>query len=458
MRLHDIAIDVRNDLEQRGLRFTRVRDADTGLSFELPRGWVVERSTDGTCLTATHGSPPEGVLVLGRPRGSRRGQDPVLDFLEPHLATTPGETLEVSEPRALETEETVHILEFETARGAERRSGQAISVAVPGGMIVAAYATGKALYHPGLVRKLLLLVLDSATAKPAASTRGGAQAALDILEPAFWQEPLEQATIPFEPPGERFALKLPEDWRGLEVSDENGAGWLLVPEGHPPGKAGTLVTISAADLVTDLDTTMHEALEALLDAGIYSPSTAPRHVDIAGRTAVLQVYHGVPPGAAEGAIHAVWSLGVTDDITVAHLFAVMPWTRLRVLLPPLNAIGRSLRLLPRSQNLELMTRFNGFWRYLDTHEEVDEVAERCFHFRPDGSFAFVQRRVNRIEAIHSPPHPSDLDMDTAGQWDIVGTTLTMLRHDGTREVLDITAVSTRTAIVDRVIWERLLEM
>ncbi len=188
---------------------------------------------------------------------------------------------------------------------------------------------------------------------------------------------------------------------------------------------------------------------------MYKQVGAPLSVEVEGQEGLLHVYEGNPPGSS-GQTHSVWSLGLTDGTTVAHLFAVMPKSRLEPALDALNAMARSLRVLPRRVNRDLMARFQGYWRYFDTHEEVAEIGERCYHFRPDGTFGFVQRRIARLEAIHHPPDLEELGLDVEmGKWDIVGNTLTMLHGDGTREVMDVDGVSSRTAVVDHVLWERL---
>ncbi len=446
----------RQRLEDHGLRFQRVRLDALELVCDVPVGWQETQFRDGSTLLAHHGSPPVGTLAVGRATGDRTGdvRELLHQFVAERLGPLSGDGtgFAISEDEAVEgAVEAV----FQGVRDGVASVGRVVHrPRDPAGAIVAYQVTAD-LYHPDLVKDLVRAVLLSVT--PAGAERPDHAPGLEIPLSLFWRPPAEQAEQPFGQVDARFALKLPPGWRPLEVSDQGISGWLLLPPGSTPSSdADILVSISADDLVGDLRTTLVDAVSILVDDRVYARSCPPLEVEVGGRPGLVQVYHGTPPNAAHPETHCLWSLGVTDGVTVAHLFAIAPVSKLEPLLPALNAIGRTLRVLPRTPNRRLEQALCGYWRYLDSHEEYEEVGERCFHLRPDGTFSVVLRTRNRLDAIHHPPRADDIDWPgRSGHWDVVGTTLTMVREDGTREMADIDGVSNRTAIVDRVFWERI---
>lgn len=441
-------------LTQKGLAFERSSTPDGALTFLHPRNWNAAWREDH--VTILHGVPPKGWLTI-YPVPLRQKLNPAdlmdafLDeFVEPAVTQ-----LSVLQRRRLERDPDIECAEMRLEVAGKSCLGMALARVQGGQARVVSYWVDEGLFRSGPVEDLLLVVLGTLET-PAGSRFAERSAEIrPIVEEELWAAPPASLPLRFGAQRGRFALHLPSGWQGVEVSHDGAPGWVLIPPGFAPGPQAPFLSLTGTDLLAPLEETLELALKTLIEGDTYQCEIPAREVSIRDHFALLQIWRGEAPGLP-GTTLRLWSLGITDGVSVVHFFAVAEANALLELLPTLTQIGRSVKVLPRVPNIELSQSMTGYWRFIEGGDKETEGLETCLHLQPTGGLARLQRGVNAREAVtHRPPVETLLSEVDSGRWEIVDSTLTLYHADGTRELFEIESEVGRSAIVGGTFWERL---
>ncbi|MFM7200280.1 MAG: hypothetical protein ACKO6N_05775 [Myxococcota bacterium] len=449
-----LALQLREQLEAKGLVFERSRTPDHALYFVYPRGWSPVWREDH--LSITHGNPPRGYVTvypvaLQQKITPEELHDAFLDeFVEPAVSQ-----LELHGRSRLAVVPSVEGVELRLQLGVQWYRGLSLAFVHAGQARVVSYWTDEQVFRRGPVQELLLLILGTLE-MPASSPYAEVQAVLEPLPEVPWSP----AELPWgESVGEvegRFALRLLEGWRCMALEHEGARGWVLSPPGVEPGSPDApFICLTSADLLTSLEQCLAEALDTLVGGETFEEELGAQEVRLKDRFALFQVRLGEPTGAPGKKVR-LWSLGVTDGVTVLHLYAVAEANRLLPLLGPLAQLGMSLRVLERREDPARMQLLAGAWRFVELGDKESESLETLLVLRVTGQYGQVKRSVEGRQLLGQRPDPATLVGETlSGRWEVVDETLNLYPTEGGRELFAIESIAGRSAILGGTFWERL---
>lgn len=454
LALSTLANALRTQLAARGVLMEQASTPGGELRFLHPKGWHAAWKDDH--VSVLHGIPPRGWLTV-YPVPVRQPLHPaelVDAFLEEFVE--PGtQGLELVKRRMLERVPEVACAQLRLQVGATECQGLILGRVALGQARVVSYWVDTALFRPGPIEDLLLVLLDGIDAPP--SSRFAEQQATwtpVLPEQLFPASPVAQGA-PFTSTLARFALRLAPDWTGQELMLEGTRGWVLVP---PLTEDPPLVVVTGADLLAPLEEVIQQGIQQLQTGGTWEVELGAQELPaeaLGGAFGLMQLHRGVA-FAAPGRPLRLWSLGVTDGVSVLHLFALGEAEQLVGLLPELATMTRSLRVLPRQLDPDTMAQLIGIWRFLDPSDKDSETHEHVIQLRPDGSLARTARLVDGRRAVLERPDVHGLrDAPASARWDVADGLLTLYRSDTQRELYGIESLSETSAILGGIWWERL---
>lgn len=467
----DLARQLFETLTARGLPFERSSIPDGSLSFLYPRGWNAAWRDDHVSIS--HGVPPKGWLTLYPvPLSQKIGPEALMDAFIEEFVEPAAEELSIVRRARLERVPELEGLELRLKLAGKWCYGLALARSQHGQGRMISYWVEEGLFRRSPVEDLLLMLLGHEET-PRDSRFAERKHEVPALDEDFvWPDPaLAEALMPgtagenastrsFGSQRGRFALRLPPDWRGVELNQEELQGSLLLPPGaSPDDPTAPLIVITGSDLLAPLESTLQEAIARLLPSDHFAVELPAREVPVKDGFALLQIWRG--EGPANGLPIRLWSLGITDESSVVHLVAIVDARQLPGMLPVLAEIGRSVKVLPRQPNQALMAQLVGLWRFVEGGDKESEGLETLLELSADGSFALHARGINVLARDTTDAPTRRMQAQTllkehrAGQWDVVDETLNLYRDAGGRELFAVESLGERSAIIGGTFWERL---